>query len=95
MHQKVSIDSTLWKKAAAAAAAAQKRVEKNTPMNERYEILAEEIGNQGLEYRDEGEVPAGGAAFGLHRMVGGIRINFRCGYGKHNYAPCLFVFEKQ
>ena len=39
----------------------------------------------------EGECPSSGMSFLPKKMKNGIRVNVRCGYGRHNYAPCVFI----
>lgn len=38
-----------------------------------------------------GEVPAKGANGSFTEMKNRVRIQYRCGYGKWNYAPCIEV----
>ena len=40
---------------------------------------------------DAGEVPAKGANLSVIFMADRVRINYRCGYSRHNYAPCLEI----
>lgn len=37
------------------------------------------------------EKPAAGANGTVREMSGYYRINYRCGYGKHNYAPVVHI----
>jgi len=37
------------------------------------------------------EKPAKGAAFSVINLKDRFRINYRCGYSRHNYAPCVEV----
>ena len=41
-------------------------------------------------FTDE-DVPAAGAVGTLIEMSGKFRVNYRCAYGKWNYAPCIEI----
>jgi hypothetical protein len=47
-----------------------------------------------LSYIFVGEVPSKGANGRCIDMKKAYRINYRCGYGPYNYAPCIEI-EKQ
>lgn len=51
----------------------------------------EALGNVGIYAFYEGECPSSGMSFLPKKMKNGIRVNVRCGYGRHNYAPCVFI----
>jgi len=38
-----------------------------------------------------GEVPAKGANLSVIFLSDRVRINYRCGYSRYNYAPCLEI----
>ncbi len=37
--------------------------------------------------------PAAGRAFAVIELSDRFRINYRCGYSQHNYAPCIEVMK--
>ena len=39
------------------------------------------------------EKPAKGAAFSVIELSDRYRINYRCGYSRNNYAPCVEVLK--
>ena len=41
----------------------------------------------------ETEKPCAGASFSLIELKDRFRINYRCGYSRHNYAPCIEVLK--
>ena len=41
----------------------------------------------------EKEKPCAGAAFSITELSDRFRINYRCGYSRHNYAPCVEVLK--
>lgn len=43
----------------------------------------------------EDEKPAKGAAWSIIEMKTVYRVQVRCGYGKHNYAPCIEIPKNQ
>lgn len=58
----------------------------------REEIAKEIIFNYvGWNFTELGEVPACGANGSVKEMAETYRIQYRCGYGKWNYAPCLEI----
>jgi len=64
----------------------------NTPLHERENMLRDALESAGFSVSNYSEEkPHTGAAFRVLEMKDHYRINFRCGYGKHNYAPVLFV----
>jgi len=67
---------------------------RKTSMQDRAAILKKELIEAGISenrIKDEGSVPSRGAAFSVKEMERHYRINYRCGYGRWNYAPCLSV----
>lgn len=44
-----------------------------------------------IEYKFIGEKCHAGRNGAAKVARGGFRINYRCGYSKHNYAPCILV----
>jgi hypothetical protein len=82
---------------AKAAMKAKAQVRNNTSMKDRAAILKKELIEAGISenrIKDEGAVPSRGAAFSVKEMKRHYRINYRCGYGRWNYAPCLSVKKK-
>ena len=64
-----------------------KKISKREELVEK--ILEEKFPN--LKYEFIGEKSHSGANGRAKKSHGGYRINYRCGYGKHNYAPCILV----
>jgi len=77
-----------------AIEASKKEINKNTSLEDRYEVFASHLSMQGLRFEGAGEKPVGGACFTVKSMKGKYRINYRCGYGKYNYAPCIDVLNE-
>jgi hypothetical protein len=50
---------------------------------------------ENIEFNFVGEKPAKGANGSFKSMKDSVRIQIRCGYGKHNYAPCFELKEKK
>jgi hypothetical protein len=46
-----------------------------------------------VAYQFVGEVPAKGANASLMNMKDRYRINYRCGYSRNNYAPCIEILK--
>jgi hypothetical protein len=40
-----------------------------------------------------GEVPASGANGAITEMATKFRVQYRCGYGRNNYAPCIEILK--
>lgn len=57
----------------------------------RIEIFKTELAKFGLVCEEIGTVPNKGASFSVVEMKNSYRVNVRCGYGKHNYAPCVEI----
>lgn len=70
---------------------AMSKVSKNTSMTDRFVILCEELKRNGFDAIDAGQKPCKGASFSVIELKNRFRINYRCGYGKCNYAPCVEV----
>lgn len=64
---------------------------KKIEINKRVEIFMNALDKQGVECSYEGEKPSSGATFVINKMSKGYRVNVRCGYSRHNYAPCVFI----
>ena len=68
------------------------KVKNNTELHIREEMLRAALEAEGFNVSNYSEEkPHTGAAFRVVEMKDHYRINFRCGYGKHNYAPVLFI----
>ena len=39
------------------------------------------------------DLPAAGRSFAVIELSDRFRINYRCGYSRHNYAPCIEVMK--
>lgn len=67
---------------------------KNEPLAKREEILFDALVNAGIS-EDKiwcvGEKPSTGRCLGLTFLKDRVRIGYRCGYGRYNYAPCIEV----
>ena len=57
-------------------------------IQKRQEMFETFLTNLGLNFEFVGEVPAKGAAYCTIEMQEVVRVNIRCGYSRHNYAPC-------
>jgi hypothetical protein len=61
----------------------------------RIDIFYEELEKSGITKNKVisvyDEKPAKGKSFSVIEMVDRYRVNVRCGYGKHNYAPCVEI----
>lgn len=73
---------------------ATKETKKTSTLDERYDILAGYLSMQGLRFEDVGEKPAKGANLSIVTMKGKFRVNYRCGYSRHNYAPCIEILKE-
>lgn len=65
----------------------KKKVSEDTRIN----ALLDALRAEGIEARYEGTRPSKGASFSRKAMKDGYRVNVRCGYGRQNYAPCVFI----
>ena len=76
-------------------AAIQKcNIVKNDSLQTREEKLRNSLilaGIDGNKIINAGEVPAKGANLSVIFMADRVRINYRCGYTRYNYAPCLDI----
>lgn len=61
----------------------------------RFEAVSRVMAKYDVSYNYVGEkqMGAAGAVGSIQKMKGRYRINYRCGYGKHNYAPCVEIYE--
>lgn len=69
-------------------------VNKNTKMSERVSILKHQLIDVGIKESDiflVGEKPAKGAVFSVIELKDRFRVNYRCGYSRNNYAPCVEI----
>ena len=68
--------------------------DKNDSLSYRYETLIESLIASGINISNiinAGEKPCVGRCLGVKQMKDRVRINYRCGYGRYNYAPCIEV----
>lgn len=70
---------------------AMSKVSKNTSIEDRLTILSDELKRNGFDAIDAGQKPCKGASFSVIELKNSFRINYRCGYGMYNYAPCVEV----
>ena len=73
---------------------AKTEIRKNTSIEDRKEVFSQRLAMQGLRFEEIGEKPVGGACFTIKSMKGKYRVNYRCGYGKYNYAPCFEILNE-
>ena len=79
-----------------AAAKAANRVTLRTSLVERESILIDELVKEGIKPEkifSVGEKPAKGASFSTVEMKDRFRVNYRCGYSRCNYAPCIEILK--
>ena len=57
----------------------------------RVKIFRDLLTEQGIESEYVGEKPAKGMSFFTMQLKDRYRVNVRCGYGRHNYAPCVEI----
>jgi len=69
-------------------------ISKASTLEERYESLANHLCMQNLRFDLVGEKPAKGANLSVITMKGKYRVNYRCGYGRNNYAPCVEILNE-
>lgn len=75
-----------------ATVSASLKINNKTSLEIREMILVEELEKVGItNFTSVGEVFAKGANFSIMEMKGKFRVNFRCGYGRNNYAPCIEI----
>ena len=68
--------------------------DKNDSLSYRCETLIESLVACGINESDiiyAGEKPCVGRCLGVKVMKDRVRINYRCGYGRYNYAPCIEI----
>ena len=41
----------------------------------------------------ENDKPAKGASFSIVELSDRFRVNYRCGYSRYNYAPCIEILK--
>ena len=83
---------TLFDKIKAAQIAAHLLIKKNTSITERELILVKALMDAGVEnFEVVGEKPSAGANLSIIEMKDKFRVNYRCGYSRHNYAPCIEI----
>ena len=72
----------------------QLNFKKNESLENRFELLKNTLIENGINEKDiidAGEKKCVGRCLGLVFLKEKIRINYRCGYGRYNYAPCIEV----
>ena len=78
------------------AKAAKKNTKRNDSMKTRrdylFTLLEVEISRRKIIVCDD-EMPCAGAAFTVKELSDRYRVNYRCGYGRHNYAPCIEILK--
>lgn len=83
---------TTYKSVQKATVAAAKRISLKTTLSERESILIEELEKEGIKNAIAvGEKPAKGANLSIICLKTKYRINYRCGYSRYNYAPCIEI----
>lgn len=85
---------TTFDKIQIATQKANKETKRNSTVEQRYEILANHLRKQNLKFEDVGEKPAKGANLSIIKMKGKYRVNYRCGYSRNNYAPCIEILNE-
>jgi hypothetical protein len=70
---------------------------KNTSLEKRCELLLNSLLSEGINADNiilcQDDKPARGAAFSVIEMADRYRVNYRCGYSRHNYAPCIEILK--
>lgn len=56
-------------------------------------LLDEEEFSDGRIILPEGERRCKGAVYSITELKDRYRINYRCGYTRHNYAPCIEILK--
>lgn len=67
---------------------------KNQSLESRFDDLKIALIKNGIEESkiiDAGDKPAAGAVLSCIYLKDRVRINYRCGYSRYNYAPCIEV----
>ena len=85
---------TTYEKIQVATQKAHSETKINSTLDERYEILANHLCMQNLRFDNVGEKPARGANLSIIKMKGKYRVNYRCGYSRNNYAPCVEILNE-
>ena len=79
-----------------AAKTAKRNTKRNDSLETRKDYLLSlldiEINMSKIIICDD-EKPCAGAAFTVKKLKDRYRINYRCGYGTYNYAPCIEILE--
>lgn len=75
-----------------ATVIAKSKISLRTSIAERESILLNALKALGIEnIQSVGEVPAKGANLSIIELKDKYRVNFRCGYSRNNYAPCIEI----
>lgn len=61
---------------------------------DRVQIFKDALAEQGVQGVSVGDKPAKGLSFFVREMKDCYRVNVRCGYGRHNYAPCVEISKQ-
>lgn len=85
---------TTFDKIQIATQKANKETKHNSTVEQRYEILVNHLRMQNLKFENVGEKPAKGANLSIIKMKGKYRVNYRCGYSRNNYAPCIEILNE-
>ena len=68
------------------------KISLRTSISERESILIAALKSLGIKnVQSVGEVPSKGANLSIISLKNAFRVNFRCGYGRNNYAPCVEI----
>lgn len=59
----------------------------------REQVLVEALRKEGYKVKVVGDKHHKGQAFFAIEMKNVVRVNYRCGHGKYNYAPCVEVIK--
>ena len=82
-------------KVIAATVEACNETKKSNTLETRYDILAKHLSTiQSIKFEDVGEKPARGANLSIIYLKDRLRVNYRCGYSRNNYAPCVEIYIK-
>lgn len=65
--------------------------QRTNDLDSRFLALCKALAEEGLTAVPAGEKPCAGAAYSIITLRDRYRVNFRCGYGRHNYAPCVEI----
>ena len=67
---------------------------KNENLSSRFKVLKNKLIENGIDEKDiidAGERNCTGRCLGIVHLKNKIRVNYRCGYGRYNYAPCIEI----